>query len=305
MMEIFVPILSLSAITFILGLAILWASKKFHVNRDPLIDTLTAMLPGVNCGACGYPGCAQFAENMVKKRDPSKICPVGGSELSYELGRLLGIKLDEAKPVVCVALCNGSGKTTKFLAEYKGIRDCWAAMQILPSLKQCGYGCVGLGSRVSACKYGALKIKDGLIVVDDQRCIGCGLCIVKCPQGVLKMTEKREKKFLVACRSEDKGAATRKYCSNGCIACGLCVKACKYGAVKVENFCAVIDDAKCVSCGDCVTACRMVKCIHLTEYDIKPVPVKPEEKTPGCPSCPVNCAGPAGHEPGPPPGKAG
>ena len=304
-MEIFVPILSLSAITFILGLAILWASKKFHVNRDPLIDTLTAMLPGVNCGACGYPGCAQFAENMVKKRDPSKICPVGGSELSYELGRLLGIKLDEAKPVVCVALCNGSGKTTKFLAEYKGIRDCWAAMQILPSLKQCGYGCVGLGSCVSACKYGALKIKDGLIVVDDQRCIGCGLCIVKCPQGVLKMTEKREKKFLVACRSEDKGAATRKYCSNGCIACGLCVKACKYGAVKVENFCAVIDDAKCVSCGDCVAACRMVKCIHLTEYDIKPVPVKPEEKTPGCPSCPVNCAGPAGHEPGPPPGKAG
>jgi electron transport complex protein RnfB len=299
MMEILIPILSLSAITFVLGLAILWASKKFHVTRDPLIDTLTAMLPGVNCGACGYPGCGQFAENLVKTRDPSKTCPVGGSELGYELGRILGIKLDESKPLVCVALCNGSEKTTKFLAEYKGIRDCWAAMQILPGLKQCAYGCVGLGSCVPACKYGALKIEGGLIHVDGKLCIGCGLCIVKCPQVVLKMTEKREKKFLITCQSKDKAPATRKYCSNGCIACGLCVKACKHGAIKVENFCAVIDDAKCVSCGDCVPACRMVKCIHMTEYDIKAAPPKAADKAAGkaghCGACGAGSADPSGH----------
>lgn len=288
-MDILIPLLSLSGVTFVLGLAILWASKKFHVTRDPMIDTVSSMLPGVNCGACGYPGCSQFAENLVKTRDTSKVCPVGGAELSYELGRILGIKLDEAKPVVCVALCNGSEKTTKFLAEYKGIRDCWAAMQILPSVKQCVYGCVGLGSCVASCKYGALKVKDGVIVVNPDKCIGCGLCVPKCPQVVLKIVEKKRRVFITACQSHDKGPATRKYCSNGCIACGLCVKACKFGAIKIENNCAVIDQEKCKSCGLCVKPCP-VKCIHLIEYKLKAAPPKPPAKEPGCAGC-AGCGG--------------
>lgn len=288
MTEMLISVLSLGVATFLLGLIILWASKKFHVEQNPLVDTVISMLPGANCGACGQPGCAQFAEVLVRDRDPSLVCPVGGNDLSYELGRILGIKMEEAKPVVCVALCFGSKKTTKFLAEYKGIEDCWAAKQIMPGLKQCEYGCLGLGSCLDSCTYGALSIKDGLVQVDGNLCIGCGACITQCPNDVLKLVEKKEKKYLVACQSKDKGAVTRKYCSNGCIACGLCLKVCKYDAIKIENFCAVIDDAKCACCGECVKVCP-VKCIHLLEYDMKGVARLEGEANKPCPDCALNC----------------
>ena len=285
---ILIPLISLSALTFILGLCILFASKKFHVKSDPLIDTVTSMLPGVNCGACGHPGCAQFAEVLVKTRDTSMICPVGGNDLSFELGRILGIKIDDTKPSVCIVLCNGNKTTTKFLADYKGIHDCWAVKEILPGLKQCAYGCVGLGSCISSCKYDALKIVDGLIVVIAENCVGCGACISKCPQQILKLTEKKARKYHVACSSIDKAPITRKYCAKGCIGCGLCVKACKFDAVKVENFCAVIDDTKCVNCGLCAKVCP-VKCIPLTTHIMAPKKILTDNDKDSCDVCEAPC----------------
>ncbi|MEA3306240.1 MAG: RnfABCDGE type electron transport complex subunit B [Elusimicrobiota bacterium] len=290
MTGILIPLLILSSLTFVLGLCILFASKKFYVKTDPKVATVIAMLPGANCGACGYPGCAQFAEALVKTRDPSKVCPIGGDELSYKLGRVLGITMESAKPMTCVVLCNGNETTTKFLADYKGIRDCWAVKEILPSVKQCAYGCVGLGSCISACKYDALEVVDGLIKVDPELCVGCGACIDKCPQHVLKLVVKKPRKYHVACSSKDKGGVTRKYCSNGCIACGLCVKACKFDAIKVENFCAIIDDEKCINCGLCAKACP-VKCIPLTKFTMKPKKkIVEEEANDTCGECEAPCA---------------
>lgn len=286
MTGIFIPLFILSSLTFVLGLFILFASKKFYVKTDPMVDTITSMLPGANCGACGYPGCAQFAAELVKTRDSSKICPIGGDELGHELGRVLGITMDAAKPVSCVVLCGGSKKTTKFLTEYKGIQDCWAVKEILPSVKQCPYGCVGLGSCIASCKYDALKVEDGIIKVDPENCVGCGACLDRCPQHVLKLIEKKPRKYHVACSSTDKGGVTRKYCSVGCISCMLCVKACKFDAIKIVNFCAVIDDVKCVNCGLCAKVCP-VKCIQLTKYTMAPrkIPPKIEDACDGCKVC--------------------
>ena len=255
MTSIIIPVISLSLVALILAIIILIVSKTFHVDEDPLVGTVTELLPGVNCGACGYPGCGNLAEVLVKSRDPSKVCPVGGKALAEQIGQTLGIKMAEAKSVTCTVICQGCYKNAKPTAEYKGIQDCWAATQIYNGPKLCPFACVGLGSCISSCKYNALKLVDGLIVVNHDRCTGCGACVQTCPKKVLIMHEKKEKRYVVACRSIDKGAVTRKYCSVGCIGCMKCQKACEAEAIAVENFCSIIDQSKCTSCGACISEC--------------------------------------------------
>ena len=262
MTENLIPIISLSAIAFILGVVILIISKKFHVQTDPLVDSINKILPGVNCGACGYAGCSNFVEALVKTRDTSKVCPVGGKALSEQIGNLLGIKMADIKPVVVAVLCQGNNEKAKLTAEYRGIADCWAISQAYTGPKKCPNSCIGFGSCIPACKYGALKLEKGLIKVIEERCVGCGACVKKCPRNVLVMQGKKEKRYFVACQSADKGAMTRQYCSIGCIACTLCVKSCKFDAIKIENNLAVIDQNKCVSCEACIKVCP-TKCITL------------------------------------------
>ena len=252
-LSMLIQVFALSFLAFILGLCIFIVSKKFHVDEDPMVDTISKLLPGVNCGACGYPGCTNFAIALVETRDPSKVCPVGGADVAAQIGQALGIKMVEVKPIICSVICEGTYANAKPTAEYKGIQDCWAATQIYNGPKQCPYACVGLGSCIAACKYNALKIVDGLITVNKERCVGCGACITECPKKVLVMHEKKEKRYQVSCRSTDKGGITRAYCSVGCIGCMKCQKVCEYDAIKIENFCATIDQSKCTSCGKCIS----------------------------------------------------
>lgn len=264
-MENLTAIISLSAVAFLLGVAIFIISRKFYVKTDPKVDLVYKLLPHVNCGACGYPSCQKLAETLVATRDPSKICPVGGDELSDRIGQVLGIKMAKSKPVICAVRCGGTKTKAKLTAEYKGITDCWAVTTAYTGPKKCPYSCIGFGSCISACNYDALKIEDGLIKVIEDRCTGCGACITKCPRNILVMQEKKEKTYFVACQSKDKGAITRSYCSVGCIACTLCVKACKFDAIKITGNLAVIDQEKCTSCGECIKVCP-VKCIVLRKH---------------------------------------
>ena len=253
--SIIVPVISLGSVALALGLIIVFISKKFYVKEDPLVGTVHELLPGVNCGACGYPGCEAFAKELVKTRDSSMSCPPGGAALSEQLGYALGMKMAEVKPVASVLTCQGSFDHATPTADYKGINDCWAAKQCFSGTKLCPYSCFGLGSCVAVCKYGAMSLENGLVVIDEEKCTGCGICITECPQGMLVMQDKTKSRYTVACKSVDKGAATRKYCKVGCIACNKCVKVCEDDAVKVENFIAIIDQNKCTACNKCLEAC--------------------------------------------------
>ena len=253
--SILIPVISLGAVALTLGVIIVFISKKFHVKEDPLVGTVYELLPHVNCGACGFPGCEAFAKELVKTRDTSLTCPPGGAELSKQLGYALGMQMAEVKPVASVVLCQGSYDHAKKAGDYEGIQDCWAAKQCVSGTKICPLACFGLGSCVAVCKYGAMRLENGLVVIDEDKCTGCGICITECPQSVLVMQDKTKPRYTVACRSTDKGAATRKYCSVGCIACQKCVKVCESGAIRIENFCAIIDPEKCTACNKCLEAC--------------------------------------------------
>ena len=97
--------------------------------------------------------------------------------------------------------------------------------------------------------------------MDPDKCMGCGACTRACPNKIIHMVD-TVSRVKVLCSNHDKGAVTRKACTNGCIGCKKCEKTCKYGAITVDHDLAVIDYEKCVGCGECAEACP-VKCIEL------------------------------------------
>jgi len=99
-----------------------------------------------------------------------------------------------------------------------------------------------------------MTIKNGLAVVDPEKCVGCGACVENCPRNVLVLAP-RKSKVNVSCNSPLKGPDVKKVCSVGCIGCTLCVKSCPVQAIEMKGALAEIDPAKCINCGVCATKC--------------------------------------------------
>ena len=125
--------------------------------------------------------------------------------------------------------------------------------------KACTFACLGYGDCANVCPQNAITTENGVASVDPDLCVGCGLCTTVCPKHVISLIEESQK-VRVLCSNHDKGAITRKACSNGCIGCGKCQKTCQHDAIKVEHNLAVINYDKCVGCGECADACP-VGCI--------------------------------------------
>ena len=113
--------------------------------------------------------------------------------------------------------------------------------------------------KVQVCPFDAIHVKNGVAVVDKEKCKACGKCVEVCPKHLISLIP-YSNTVQVACSSTDKGPVTMKACTTGCVGCGICVKNCQHDAVKVENFHAVIDPEKCVGCGACMEKCPK-KCI--------------------------------------------
>jgi ferredoxin len=102
---------------------------------------------------------------------------------------------------------------------------------------------------VSVCPFGAITLGDnGLPVIDDKRCTGCGKCVKECPKQTLRLLP-RNKLVYLACASHDKGRAVKDVCKVGCTACGLCAKVCPVGALKLEANLPVMELAGAVRAG--------------------------------------------------------
>ena len=129
--------------------------------------------------------------------------------------------LDAVASVKYVAYvpCSGSCGTARDFFEYEGPADCVAAMRFgNKGPKACQFSCIGLGNCVRACQFGAMHIENGVAVVDREKCTSCMACASACPKGIIQKVP-YEQRVLVGCRSNDKGAQTRKLCDAGCIGC--------------------------------------------------------------------------------------
>lgn len=243
--------LGILGMVFGLGLAI--ASDKFAVKVDPRIDRINEALPGVNCGACGQPGCSGFAQAVVEGKAPVTGCTVGQSAVAELVANIMGVKFEGRERTVAVVMCHAKGVKNKFV--YTGVKDCRAAHIIGGGFLGCDYGCLGLGTCVEACKFEAMYMgEDGLPKVIEERCTACGKCAAVCPRKLISIVPV-SKMVHVRCKSLDKGAVAKKICQDSCIACKQCEKICPYDAVHVQNNLAVIDYHKCTSCGKCVEVC--------------------------------------------------
>ena len=219
----------------IAAIALGFAAKKFAVEVDPRELAALEVLPGANCGACGFPGCAGYAKALVSGTVDLNQCPPGGAELVEKLARILGVEAVAAVKEVAVVLCQGDNRKAQLKFRYLGLNDCGAAQKIADGPKACPGGCLGLSTCQRACPFDAIEMTaDGLAVINREKCTGCQKCIEVCPRSVIRMTP-YDSTVHVLCNSHDKGAVVRKYCQVGCIGCHICHKTVP-SAYLVENF---------------------------------------------------------------------
>lgn len=241
------------------GLVLAAANKKFAVEMNPLIHIVEDILPKGQCGACGFAGCAAYAEAVVldPKVEPN-LCIPGKKIIADEVARLTGKAAAEIEPRFAFVKCAEPMTTAKKKYIYDGISDCTAAFLLQNGPKVCEYGCIGLGNCVRACMFNALEMNDqGLPVVNKDNCTGCGACQTACPKGVIAMINP-DAPVAVYCNSNEKGAQVRKNCKIACIGCGICGKQCPYDAIKMVNNLAVVDSSICLE--KCTEIVCLAKC---------------------------------------------
>ncbi|MCF0173926.1 MAG: RnfABCDGE type electron transport complex subunit B [Bacteroidales bacterium] len=273
-------IIVIASLAVILAAMLFFISKKFKVEEDPRIDVVEKLMPGANCGGCGFAGCHAFAEAAVRAEDLESIfCPVGGVATMKNVAEALGKKAVEKAPQVAVVRCNGCKEVREKTTIYGGTAKCSVIAALYAGDTGCGYGCLGCGDCVGACEFGALSMnaQTGLPEVDEAKCTSCGKCVKACPKGVIELRNKgpRSMRVFVSCINRDKGAVARKACKNACIGCGKCAKVCTHDAITVENNVAYIDFSKCKLCKKCVSECP-TGAIHALNFPApKPVATAP------------------------------
>lgn len=253
-------ICTLSALGVLAAIILYYVAQKFKVYEDPRIDDVEKMLPGANCGGCGFAGCRGLSDAIVKADSMEGLfCPVAGAESMKAIATYLGRVAEEKDPMIAVVRCNGNCESRPKLNEYDGEKRCVIAASLYAGETACSSGCLGFGDCVTVCAFGAISINKatGLPEVDEEKCTACGKCVSACPKMVIELRKKgvKGRRVFVSCVSTDKGGVTRKACSNGCIACTKCVKACPFDAIVIENNHAYIDYNKCKLCRKCVLEC--------------------------------------------------
>ena len=250
----------LTVVGLLLAVFLWFVAEKFKVVEDPRIDQVEGVLPGANCGGCGYAGCRAFAESAVKAGNLEQhYCSVGGNAVMKQIADILGIAAVEKTRQVAVLRCNGTCEVRPTANTYDGWASCNAEASLYTGETMCAFGCLGLGDCVASCKFGALSIdpQTGLPVVDQEKCTACGSCVKTCPKHLFELRNYGPKgmRMVVTCRNEDKGPAAKKACANACIGCGICAKTCTHDAIVVENNRAYIDYTKCKLCRECEALC--------------------------------------------------
>ena len=248
-----IPSMGLLGALFAGGLA--YASVKFAVEEDPRKESIDEALPGIDCGACGYPGCASYADAVVNEEEEIDLCQPGGAEVEEAIADIMDLEAGgDSVEKVAQLMCQGDRDATVFQADYQGIASC-NAINMEESIKSCPYGCLGFGDCIDICPFDAIHMNDnGLPEVDLEACTACGECVEECPRDIIELVTSKQE-VTAKCKSILEGSTVSDVCEKGCIACTLCEQNCPVDAITMEDNLPVVDDETCIECGKCVEVC--------------------------------------------------
>ena len=154
-------VVAIGVLALIFGLVLGYASIRFKVEGDPLVEQIDAVLPQTQCGQCGYPGCKPYAEAIAEGDDINK-CPPGGEATIKKLADLMGV---EPKPLDAA---HGEEDVNKvaFIREDE---------------------CIGCTKCIQACPVDAIWVAKHMHTVITEECTGCDLCVDPCPVDCIDM----------------------------------------------------------------------------------------------------------------------
>ncbi|MDE6143072.1 MAG: RnfABCDGE type electron transport complex subunit B [Muribaculaceae bacterium] len=271
-MTITISIIILGVIGITAAILLFMAAKKFQVFEDPKIGEIEELLPGANCGGCGFSGCHAFAVECAAAKTLDGInCTGVTGDVMKKIADIVGLAPCAVHRKVAIVRCSASCENRPPLNRYDGVSSCAIENALYQGESDCIYGCLGGGDCVSACPFGAISIREGEIlpVVDYSKCTGCGKCVETCPRHLCELAPYNEGKPIVwvACANRDRGPIAMIECGVACIGCSKCRKVCKDGAPVIESFIAHIDQSKCTSCGECIKACPRHSIVSSTPVD--------------------------------------
>jgi electron transport complex protein RnfB len=214
---------AVGGVGFVCAVTLALAAKFLAVKEDPRIEQMEEVLPGANCGGCGYAGCADYAKAIIIDGADINLCAPGGADVLEKIAEAMGVEASAEEKKVAVVMCAGTTERAPRKHQYNGIADCNAAAAVAGGDKLCKYGCLGYGSCANVCPVGAIKIEDGIAKVVPELCISCGACVSACPRNIISMVPV-SKTIHVLCSSKDKGPVAKKACKVSCIGCRMCIK---------------------------------------------------------------------------------
>lgn len=253
MSSIIIAVATLTAVGLLGAVILVLAAHFMQVREDERVGQVQECLPGANCGACGYAGCADYAKAIVEGAPVNKCVP-GGAKAAAAVAAIMGVSAGDVVKRRAIVACQGNYDNTQDKYAYEGISSCKACAALYAGSSACEYGCLGYGDCVKACQFDAIHVENGLARVDQSKCTGCGACEQACPKKIIWIRPEGEKP-VVMCANHNRGALTRKECSAGCIGCMKCERNCPTGAIRVTNNVARVDYDKCTGCGKCEELC--------------------------------------------------